>query len=109
MHRLVVTGATYRQDSRVTPESLARDPRNDLLGRGPRVRVEAEVVRDIALAASGLLNPAIGGPSVFPPQPEGVTALAYGQVAWTASQGPDRYRRGLYTFTKRTAPYAAFA
>lgn len=108
MHRLIVTSATYRQDSRISPEQLARDPKNELLARGPRFRVEAEVVRDIALAASGLLNPAIGGRSVFPPQPEGVTALAYGSVAWKTSQGSDRFRRGLYTYTKRTAPYASF-
>ncbi len=108
MHRLIVTSATYRQGSRVTPELLARDPRNELLARGPRFRVEAEVIRDIALSASGLLNPKIGGPSVFPPQPEGATALAYGQNDWPTSEGPDRYRRGLYTYLKRTAPYAAF-
>jgi hypothetical protein len=108
MHRLIVTSATYRQDSRVGPTLLARDPKNELLARGPRFRVEAEVVRDVALAASGLLNPAIGGPSVYPPQPDGVTALAYGKVPWPTSTGADRYRRGLYTFTKRTAPYAAF-
>lgn len=109
MHRLVVHSATYRQRSTATPEQLARDPRNDLLGRGPRFRVEAEVVRDIALTASGLLNRTIGGPSVYPPQPDGATALAYGQTSWPTSTGPDRYRRGLYTFLKRTSPYAAFA
>ncbi|SIN90646.1 Planctomycete cytochrome C [Singulisphaera sp. GP187] len=108
MHRLIVTSSTYRQDSRISSEQLARDPKNEWLARGPRFRVEAEVVRDIALSASGLLNPAIGGPSVFPPQPDGVTALAYGSVAWKTSKGSDRFRRGLYTYTKRTAPYAAF-
>lgn len=108
MHRLIVTSATYRQDSRLGPEQLARDPKNEWLARGPRFRVEAEVVRDIALRASGLLNPAIGGPSVFPPQPDGVTSLAYGSVAWRTSKGADRFRRGLYTYTKRTAPYASF-
>ncbi|WP_422930624.1 PSD1 and planctomycete cytochrome C domain-containing protein [Singulisphaera sp. PoT] len=109
MHRLMVTSATYRQDSHVTPENLARDPKNILLTRGPRFRVEAEVVRDIALSVSGLLTPKIGGPSVFPPQPDGVTNLAYGQAPWKSSDGPDRFRRGLYTHIKRTAPYAAFA
>jgi hypothetical protein len=109
IHRLIVTSATYRQRSRATPSLIARDPKNELLARGPRFRVEAEVVRDIALAASGLLNPAIGGPSVHPPQPDGVTALAYGQAPWPTSTGPDRYRRGLYTFLKRTSPYASFA
>jgi hypothetical protein len=108
MHRMIVTSATYRQASRVSPQAFERDPKNELLARGPRFRVEAEVVRDVALAVSGLLNPAIGGPSVFPPQPDGVTALAYGSVEWKTSTGPDRYRRGLYTFTKRTAPYASF-
>ncbi|MBX6311400.1 MAG: DUF1553 domain-containing protein, partial [Isosphaeraceae bacterium] len=108
MHRLIVTSATYRQSSKASPEALARDPKNELLARGPRFRIEAEVIRDIALTASGLLNPKIGGPSVFPPQPEAVTALAYGKVTWPTSTGPDRYRRGLYTYLKRTAPYAAF-
>ncbi len=107
MHRLIVTSATYRQSARATPEQLAGDPRNEHLGRGPRFRVTAEVVRDIALSASGLLADEVGGPSVFPPQPEGATALAYSQSAWPVSTGPDRYRRGLYTFLKRTAPYAA--
>jgi hypothetical protein len=107
MHRLIVTSATYRQSSRATPELLARDPRNEHLGRGPRFRVTAEVVRDIALSAAGLRADRIGGPSVFPPQPEGATALAYSQSAWPVNNGADRYRRGLYTFLKRTAPYAA--
>ena len=108
MHRMIVTSATYRQSSRTPPDLLVRDPRNELLARGPRFRVDSEMVRDIALSAGGLLNPTIGGPSVFPPQPEGVTSLSYGQMAWPTSQGRDRYRRGLYTFTKRTAPFAAF-
>ncbi len=108
MHRLIVTSATYRQQSLVTPTLLQNDPENLLLARGPRFRVDAEMVRDIALVASGLLYPKIGGPSVFPPQPEGVTNLSYGQFKWETSQGPDRYRRGLYTFAKRTTPYAMF-
>jgi hypothetical protein len=107
MHRLIVTSATYRQSARATPEQLARDPRNEHLGRGPRFRVTAEVVRDIALSAAGLLADKLGGPSAFPPQPEGATALAYSQSPWPVSRGADRYRRGLYTFLKRTAPYAA--
>jgi len=106
--RLLVTSATYRQSSTVTPQKLARDPQNSLLSRGPRVRLAAEVVRDSALTASGLLTRKIGGPSVFPPQPAGVTALSYGKFAWKESTGPDRYRRGLYTFIKRTTPYATF-
>ena len=108
MHRLIVTSATYRQQSRITPELLEKDPENLLLARGPRFRVEAETIRDIALTASGLLSEKIGGPSVFPPQPKGVTSLSYGQLTWKTSEGPDRYRRGLYTFAKRTTPYAMF-
>ncbi|WP_337172982.1 PSD1 and planctomycete cytochrome C domain-containing protein [Paludisphaera sp.] len=109
MHRLIVTSAAYRRDSRATPEQVARDPRNELLARGPRFRVGAETIRDVALAAAGLLDGRVGGPSVKPPQPEGATTLAYGQEPWTPSVGADRYRRGLYTFIKRTAPFAAFA
>jgi hypothetical protein len=110
MHRLIVTSATYRQSSRVTPELAARDPENKLLARGPRVRLEAELLRDTALKASGLLSGKIGGPSVFPPQPAGVTTMGvYGPLEWKVSQGEDRYRRGLYTFAKRTAPYAMFS
>ncbi|WP_165251361.1 PSD1 and planctomycete cytochrome C domain-containing protein [Paludisphaera soli] len=109
MHRLMVTSATYRQASTATPDQIARDPRNDLLARGPRFRVGAETIRDVALAAAGLLDSRVGGPSVKPPQPEGANSLSYGQEAWKPSVGADRYRRGLYTFLKRTAPYAAFA
>jgi len=108
MHRMMVTSATYRQSSVETAAHRSKDPQNLLLGRGARFRVDAETVRDIALQASGLLSTAIGGPSVFPPQPEGVTSLAYGQTPWVPSVGLDRYRRGLYTFQKRTSPFAAF-
>ncbi len=109
MHKLIVLSATYRQASRVTPELLAKDPHNELLARGPRVRLEAEQLRDAVLRSSGLLSEKIGGPSVFPPQPPGVTTEgAYGQLQWKVSEGPDRYRRGLYTFSKRTAPFAMF-
>jgi hypothetical protein len=109
MHRLIVTSATYRQSSRVSAELLSKDADNRLLARGSRVRLEAEMVRDSVLRASGLLSERIGGPSVFPPQPPGVTTeAAYGSLAWNVSPGPDRYRRGLYTFSKRTAPYAMF-
>ncbi len=108
IHRLIVTSATYRQASKLTPELKERDPSNVLLARGPRLRVEAETVRDMALGASGLLSPAIGGPSVFPPQPPGVSDLAYGSSSWPTSQGADRFRRGLYTYLKRTSPYATF-
>ncbi len=110
MHRLIVTSATYRQASRGTPQSWQIDPDNKLLGRGPRVRLEAEQIRDAVLRVSGLLSEKVGGPSVFPPQPPGVTTEgAYGQLQWKVSDGPDRYRRGLYTFSKRTAPFAMFA
>jgi hypothetical protein len=109
IHRLIVTSSTYQQASRVTPSLLARDPGNRLLARGPRVRLEAEAVRDSVLRASGLLAEHLGGPSVFPPQPAGVTTEgAYGRLEWKVSPGLDRYRRGLYTFSKRTTPYALF-
>lgn len=106
MHRLIVNSATYRQSSRVTPALLERDPNNRLLARGARFRVEAESVRDVALAASGLLSPKVGGPSIFPLIPDGVMSLAYGApMDWKVSPGEDRYRRGLYVFWKRTVPY----
>jgi hypothetical protein len=103
--RLIVTSSTYRQDSHVTPELNERDPYNRLLARGPRFRVEAEMVRDIVLSASGLLSLKIGGPSVFPYQPEGVWDMPYNDDKWKMSSGEDRYRRGIYTFMRRTAPY----
>jgi hypothetical protein len=110
MHKLMVMSATYRQSSRVTPELLRRDPQNKLLARGPRVRLEAEAIRDSLLRVSGLLAPKLGGPSVFPPQPPSVsTEGVYGPLKWTVSPGQDRYRRGLYTFLKRSIPYAMFA
>jgi hypothetical protein len=110
MLRLMVTSATYRQASRVSPEVRARDPRNRLLTRGPRFRLEAEMVRDQALALSGLLSHKMHGPSVFPPQPEGLWQAAFnGQRTWATSKGEDRYRRGLYTFWRRTVPYPSMA
>jgi hypothetical protein len=110
MLKLIVMSATYQQSSLVTPELRERDPLNILLTRGPRFRLDAEMVRDSALKASGLLSEKMGGPSVFPPQPPGVTTEgAYGPLEWKTSEGPDRYRRGLYTFAKRTAPYAMAA
>jgi hypothetical protein len=105
-HRQIVTSATYRQASRVTPEALAQDPENKLLSRAPRLRLEGELVRDSALTAAGLLSERIGGPSVFPPQPASVTEGSYGVMAWNVSQGGDRFRRGLYTFSKRSTPFA---
>ncbi len=108
MHRLIVTSATYRQSSRVTPELYRRDQFNRLFARGPRFRLAAEMVRDNALAVSGLLCRKIGGPSVFPYQPDGVWFNPYSGDRWVTSPGGDQYRRGLYTFWRRTAPYAAF-
>jgi len=108
LHRLVVMSATYRQTSAVTPPLVERDPYNRLLARGPRFRVEAEMVRDIALTASGLLSRRVGGPSVFPPQPDGIWQNPYSNDRWVLSTGEDRFRRGLYTFLRRTAPYPAF-
>ncbi len=104
--RLIVTSATYRQSSAVTPAALAKDPRNRLFSRGPRFRLEAEQVRDQALALSGQLSRRIGGPSVYPPQPDGLWQAAFnGQRNWATSTGEDRYRRGIYTFWRRTVPY----
>jgi len=108
MHKLIVMSATYRQSSRATPEMVERDPDNRLFERGPRFRVPAETVRDIALEASGLLSPKIGGPSVFPYQPDGIWTQIYSGDKWEISKGEDKYRRGLYTFWRRTSPYPAF-
>ncbi len=105
LHRLIVTSATYRQSSATSPALLERDPGNHLLARGPRFRMEAEMVRDVALADSGLLDLTIGGPSVFPFQPDGVWDLPYNDDSWKESQGGDRHRRAIYTFIRRTAPY----
>ncbi len=108
--KLLVTSAAYRQSSKVTPEALAKDPRNRLSSRGPRFRLEAEMVRDQALALSGLLSRKMHGPSVYPPQPPGLWQAAFnGQRNWTTSQGEDRHRRGLYTFWRRTVPYPSMA
>jgi hypothetical protein len=133
LHRLMVTSSTYRQssvgrisdpskdgevgrnsnpsdkDGRSTTPSYVDDPHNRLLARGPRVRVEAEMVRDISLRASGLLSAKMFGPPVRPPQPAAVTETAYGGATWQASTGEDRYRRAIYTFTKRSTPFAALS
>ena len=106
LHKRIVTSSTYRQSSDVHPELQERDPNNELLARQTRVRLPAELIRDSALAASGLLYPKIGGRSVRPPMPEGVADLAYSNsVKWNASEGRDRYRRGLYVHFQRTIPY----
>lgn len=107
LHKVIVTSATYRQDSSVSAALQERDQYNRLLARGPRFRVEAEMVRDLSLAASGLLSHKLGGPSVMPPQPEGVWRNPYSSEKWSVSKGEDRYRRGLYTFLRRTSPYPA--
>ncbi|HZT82316.1 MAG TPA: PSD1 and planctomycete cytochrome C domain-containing protein [Gemmataceae bacterium] len=105
MHRLIVTSATYRQSSKARPELATVDARNRLLARQNRLRLEAEFVRDTALAASGLLTRKVGGPSVFPPQPEGIYRFTQIDKHWKATTGPDRYRRGLYTYFWRSAPH----
>jgi len=108
--KLLATSATYRQSSQTTPEKLGKDPRNRLLSRGPRFRLEAEMVRDQALALSGLLSRKMHGPSVYPPQPPGLWQAAFnGERTWATSKGEDRYRRGLYTFWRRTVPYPSMA
>jgi hypothetical protein len=108
--RLIVTSATYRQSAKVTPGRLAKDPRNRLLSHGSRFRLDAEMIRDQALALSGLLSRKLHGPSVFPPQPPGLWQAAFnGQRTWATSQGDDRHRRGLYTFWRRTVPYPSMA
>lgn len=104
--KLMVMSATYRQSSKVTPDTLEKDARNRLLSHAPRRRLEAEAVRDQALAVSDLLSHRMGGPSVYPPQPDGLWKVAFngGQNAYPTSKGEDRYRRGLYTFWRRTMP-----
>lgn len=104
MHRLIVTSKTYRQSSTDTAELREKDPNNYLLGRQQRLRLDAEVVRDTALAASGLLSPKIGGPPVYPPIPDGVMGQGQVKRVWAVSKGADRYRRGLYTFVYRASP-----
>jgi len=105
--RTIALSRTYRQSSSISAKSLASDPVNRLLGRGPRFRLSAEVVRDQSLVASGLLTRKIGGPSVMPPQPPGVWKSTYSGEKWKNATGPDRYRRGLYTYLKRTSPHPA--
>lgn len=107
LHRLITSSATYRQSSRVTPELYERDQFNRLLARFPRQRVEGEIVRDIALAASGLLNDKLSGPAIFSPSPAFLyqPPASYGPFTWTEETGAERYRRGLYTFRRRSTPY----
>ncbi|GEP41950.1 PSD1 and planctomycete cytochrome C domain-containing protein [Brevifollis gellanilyticus] len=104
MHRLIVSSRTYKQSSSATPQLAEADPQNYLLGRQSRLRLDAEVVRDVCLAASGLLSPKVGGPPVYPPIPDGVMGQGQVKRVWTVSKGADRYRRGLYTFVYRASP-----
>ncbi len=105
IHRLIVTSAAYRQSSRVRAEGKRIDPDNRWLWRQSRLRLDAEIIRDTALQCSGLLTRRIGGPSVFPPQPEGVMSLGQMRREWKPESGPDRFRRGIYTFLWRATPF----
>ncbi len=106
--RELVTSATYRQSAKATPALTERDPRNRLLARGPQQRLTAEMVRDQALMASGLLSGTMGGPPVMPPQPQGVWNSVYNDSKWVDATGPNRYRRAIYTYIKRTSGYPSF-
>jgi mono/diheme cytochrome c family protein len=105
LHRLIVTSATYRQASIYRNDLAERDPGNRLLARMPRLRLDAETIRDAALSASGLLSGELGGPGVYPPQPEGIYRFTQQAKFWKESTGSDRYRRGLYVFFWRSSPY----
>jgi mono/diheme cytochrome c family protein len=107
MHRLIVGSSTYRQSSNHRTELAEIDAANRLYARQSRLRLDAEVIRDVALAAGGLLNPTVGGPSVFPPQPDGVFDFTQDKKLWNTGTGPDRYRRGMYTYLWRSSPYPA--
>ena len=105
LHKLIVTSATYRQSSHARPDLKEIDPLNHLLARQNRIRFDAEIVRDAALSASGLLSTKIGGRSVRPPQPDGIYAFTQRKPTWTEDKGPNRYRRAMYTQFYRSAPY----
>ncbi len=110
MQRLIVESATYRQSSKVTSADFTEDQYNRLLERGPRFRVDAEVIHDIALKTAGVLSDKIGGPSVYPTIPDGVLSLAYGSpMAWPVSKGDDEFRRAMYTYWKRSSPYPSLS
>jgi hypothetical protein len=104
LHRIIVTSATYRQSSAQRADLRERDPNNYLLARQTRLRLDAEVVRDVCLATSALLSEKMGGPPVYPPIPDGVMGQGQVKRIWTVSKGEDRYRRGLYTFVYRASP-----
>lgn len=111
LHRQIALSATYRQSSYVSPELQQRDPENRLLARGPRFRVDGEIVRDIALSVSGLLQHRIGGPSVYPPAPSFLfqPPVSYGPKTWSTDLGADQYRRSIYTFRFRSSPYPSLS
>ena len=111
LHRLIVTSDTYQQSSQVTPALLEKDPYNRLLARGPRFRVEGEVVRDIQLAVSGLLNPEIGGRGVMPPAPQHLfeKPASYAPFPWKIESSAQKYRRSVYVFRRRSTPYPFLA
>ena len=108
MYRLMVTSSTYKQASATNAALLQRDPQNVFLARGPRFRLEAEAIRDTVLRAAGLLDLAVGGPSVMPYQPDGVWDTPYNGERWMQTPGTGSLRRGIYTFLKRTSPYPSF-
>ena len=108
LHRLIVTSKTYTQSSKVSSESLKADAGNYLLSRQSRIRLDAEIIRDAALSASGLLSKKIGGPGIRPPQPSGIYAFTQNKKKWNTTTGPDRYRRGMYIVFFRSAPYPLF-
>ena len=107
MQRLILNSAAYKQSSKVTPDLFAKDQFNRLLARGARLRVEGEIVRDISLAVSGLLNPKLGGRSVMPPAPEFIfkPPASYAPFPWIEETGPEKYRRAVYTWRRRSTPY----
>jgi hypothetical protein len=109
LHKLIATSAAYRQSSHARPDLAVDDPGNRLLARQNRLRFDAEIVRDVALAASGLLSDKVGGPGVHPPQPDGVMSLGQVKREWRAAEGDERYRRGMYTFFYRATPYPSLA
>jgi len=108
VYKAIAMSAAYQQSSKVTPALIEKDPYNKLLARGPRFRLPAELIRDQALEVSGLLSEKMGGPSVFPMQPDGIWHSPYSGDRWVTSTGADKYRRGVYTFLRRSAPYPEF-
>ena len=108
LHKQIVLSATYQQSAIPSSESVALDPENIFLSHMPRIRLEAEIIRDSILLASGVLSKKMYGPPVKPPQPDGISDIAFGSPKWQASSGEERYRRSIYTYTKRTTPFAMF-